>query len=107
MYKALITAALLAATTLLYAQTAPAPDADKKAQRQEMRAKMKAARESARKACEGKQGDEHRSCMQKQFCAQSKDAAKCEARIKERAEKHKQRMEKRKAEKPAAPAEKK
>jgi len=98
MYKALITAALLAATTSLYAQTTPAPDADKAAKRQEMREKMKAARDNARKACEGKQADEHRNCMQQQFCAQSKDPAKCEERMKARAEKHKQRMEQKKSE---------
>jgi hypothetical protein len=93
MLKALLAAALLAATTSLYAQAAPAPDADKAAQRKEARAKLKAAREQAGKACEGKQGDEHRACMGQQYCAKAQDPAQCQARLKERAEKRKQRRE--------------
>jgi hypothetical protein len=58
-----------------------------------MRAKVKAAREQARKACEGKKDGEHRSCMEQQFCAQSPDPAKCQERLKARAEKHKKKTE--------------
>ena len=99
MYRTLLTAALLAATTSLYAQTAPAPDADKKAQRQEMRAKAKAAHAEARKACEGKKDAEHRQCMTQQMCAKAADPAKCQERAQKRAERMKKRMEERKAEK--------
>src|SRR6185436_3207503 len=103
MYKALIASMLLAATTSLYAQSTPPADADKAQRREQMRQKMKSAHEEARKACEGKKGDEHRSCMQKSFCAKSPDPAKCEARMSERAARHKKRME----EKKSQPAEKK
>jgi hypothetical protein len=72
-------ALLLAATTALYAQT-PAPADTGKGGHE----KMKAAHKKARSACEGKQGQEHRDCMRKEMCAQSKDAAKCEAHFKER-----------------------
>ncbi len=73
-------AVLLAATTALYAQTPPAAADSGKAGHE----KMKAAHEKARSACEGKQGQEHRDCMRKEMCAQSKDPAKCEAHFKER-----------------------
>ena len=77
-------ACLLAASTALYAQGSPtAPD---KGQRMERQEKMKAAHKKARQACDGKQGQEHRDCMRKEMCAQSKDAAKCEAHFKERCE---------------------
>src|SRR3954466_68552 len=105
----LFAAALFAATTSLYAQTpAPAAPAEKGGRMhrgfdcskakdpkacEERRTKMKAAHEKAKSACDGKQGADRRSCMQQQMCAQSKDPAKCEARIKERAEKRKERME--------------
>ena len=100
-------AAVLAATTTL--ALAQAPDAKgapaQKARRfdcsqtkdpkacEERREKLKAARDKARSACEGKQGGDHAACMEQQFCAQAKDPAKCEARIKERAEKRRQRRE--------------
>ena len=84
-------AALLAASTALYAQ---APQGEhrrfdcSKAKDpklcEERMAKMKAAHGKAAKACEGRQGDERRACMQKEMCAQSKDPAKCEAGAKER-----------------------
>ena len=75
---------LLACSGALFAQsTTPAPD---KGQRMERHEKMKAAHKKARQACEGKQGQEHRDCMRKEMCAQSKDAAKCEAHFKERSE---------------------
>ena len=94
-------AALLAASTGLYAQ-APQGDMKGKGERhfdcsqakdpkacEERVAKMKAAHEKAKAACEGKQGDERRACMRTQMCAQSKDPAKCEANARERFEKRK------------------
>ena len=72
-FSAILGAVLLAASTGLYAQ---APKDEGKAARQE-------AREKVRKACEGKQGEERRSCMQREVCAQSKDPAKCDAQAKE------------------------
>ena len=68
---AIIGAALLAASTALYAQ---APKSDDKSARQE-------AREKVRKACEGKEGAERRSCVQREVCAQSKDPKACEQRF--------------------------
>jgi Spy/CpxP family protein refolding chaperone len=52
---------------------------------EERLAKLKAARDKARQACEGRKGDEHRDCMRREMCAQSKDPAKCEAQVKEAA----------------------
>jgi Spy/CpxP family protein refolding chaperone len=110
MLKTLIAAALLASSTAVFAQAAPAP-ADKpegkgprharydcsKAQDpkacEEMRAKMREAAKKARAACDSKAGDERRDCMRREMCAQSKDPAKCEASAKARAEKRKQRLE--------------
>jgi hypothetical protein len=46
-------------------------------------AKAKAAHAKAAKACEGRKGDEQRDCMRRELCAQTKDPAKCEARAKE------------------------
>ena len=83
MLKMLITAALLASTTAVFAQSTPPSDAAKA--REERRMKLKSAQEKARKACEGKQKDEHRDCMRHEMCAQTKDPAKCEARVKEHA----------------------
>jgi Spy/CpxP family protein refolding chaperone len=100
----LIGAALLAATTVLYAQTpSTSEDAGKGAHRGRQfdcsqakdpkaceerrkagREKMKAAHEKASQACEGKKDGEHRDCMRKAMCAESKDPAKCEAHFKER-----------------------
>ena len=91
-------AALLAASTALYAQ-APQGDAAKGERRHQMRdcskakdpkaceerqAKMKAAHQKAKSACDAKQGEERRACMQKEMCAQAKDPAQCEARAKDR-----------------------
>src|SRR6266571_1283243 len=94
-------AALLAASTGLYAQ-APQGEMKGKGERhfdcsqakdpkacEERVAKMKAAMEKARAACEGKQGEERRACMRTQMCAQSKDPVKCEANARERFEKRK------------------
>ena len=47
-------------------------------------AKAKGMHRDARAACEGKTGAEHQDCMVKQMCAESRDAAKCEAAGKER-----------------------
>ena len=98
-------AALLALGTGAYAQsTSPQSAPPSKAERrfdcskakdpkacEEMRAKMREAAKKARAACDSKAGDERRDCMRKEMCAQSKDAAKCEANAKARAEKRKQR----------------
>ena len=70
-------AALLAASTVLLAQ-APQDSA------------AKAARGSARKACEGKSGDERRECLRRELCRQSQDPAQCEARSKQAAERRAQ-----------------
>ena len=59
----------------------------------ERREKLKAARDKARSACEGKQGTDHAACMEQQYCAQAKDPASCEARIKSRVEKRRERRE--------------
>ena len=48
-------------------------------------AKLRAARDEARKACEGKAGPERHECMAKSMCAKAPDPAKCEARARERA----------------------
>ena len=78
----ILAAGLLAASSALYAQSPQtAPDKGGKSERHE---KMKAAVKKARQACEGKQGQEHRDCMRKEMCAQSKDAARCEEHFKER-----------------------
>jgi Spy/CpxP family protein refolding chaperone len=88
----ILTAALLAASAPLYAQAPKSGEArqfdcskakDPKACEERV-AKMREARDKARKACEGKTGDERRSCMEKAFCAEAKDPAKCEANLKER-----------------------
>jgi Spy/CpxP family protein refolding chaperone len=104
----LVGAALLAASTSLFAQgaaTPPAGGAPKGGHRydcsqakdpkacEERREKARAARDAARKACEGKTGAEHRECMIKEGCSKAQDPAKCEANLKARAEKHKQRVE--------------
>jgi Spy/CpxP family protein refolding chaperone len=101
MLKTLTAFILMSVSTALFAQASPAPDAGKKprAERRfdcskakdpkacEQRvAKMKAARDKARQACQGKEGTEARDCMRREMCAQSADPAKCEARMKERAE---------------------
>lgn len=108
MLKAFIATALLASSTALFAQAAPADKPEAKAPRQgrydcskaqdpkaceEMRAKMREAAKKARAACDSKAGDERRDCMRREMCAQSKDPAKCEASAKARAEKRKQRTE--------------
>ena len=74
----LIGSALVAASTLAFAQT---QTDDKGARRQA----MKDAHAKARKACESKPEAERRDCMRREMCAQSKDPAKCEAQAKEAA----------------------
>jgi len=101
----LLGASLLAASTALYAQSTPPADTGK-GPRQERRfdcskakdpkaceervAKMRAARDKARQACEGKAEGERRDCMRREMCAQSQDPAKCEARAKQAAERRAQ-----------------
>jgi hypothetical protein len=93
----LLAALLLAGSSpLLYAfDCAKARDPkgceERRAKIEERVAKMHEAREKARKACEGKSGDEGRECMAKSFCAQAKDPARCEASLKERAERRRER----------------
>ena len=84
--RTILGVALLAASTLTFAQ-APgggAPTEAQKKERMERREKMRSAHQEAMKACEGKQGEERRSCMRTRMCAQSKDPAKCEAGAKAR-----------------------
>jgi hypothetical protein len=72
-------AALLLASGALQAQTG-----DSDARRQQ----VKEAHARALKACEGKQGDERRSCMRLQLCAQAKDPKACQDRLARLAEGH-------------------
>ena len=102
----LVGAALLAASTVPYAQ-APQPDAPAQTQQrrfdcskakdpkacEERVAKMRAAHAKARQACEGKAAGERRDCMRRELCAQSKDPAQCEARAKQMAERRAQMRE--------------
>jgi hypothetical protein len=68
----LIGTALFAASTALYAEVD-----DKAARRQQ----LKDAHQKAVKACEGKQGEERRACLQREMCAQAKDPKACEERF--------------------------
>ena len=97
MLRTLLPVALLAFCTPLFAQApsdAPKPKAERRFDCsqakdpkgcEERLAKMKAAHAQARKACEGKKGEEGRDCMRREMCAQAKDPAKCEAQVKEAA----------------------
>jgi hypothetical protein len=92
----LIGAALVAASTFVHAQ-APQGEAPK-ARRfdcsqakdpkacEERRAKAREMHAKAVKACEASKAKEaeHRACMQREFCAQTADPAKCEAAAKQR-----------------------
>jgi hypothetical protein len=82
MFKHLLCVALLVSSGAVFAQT-PSPDTQKPSRAERM-AKAKAAHEKARQVCEGKKGDEGRDCVRREMCAQSKDPAKCEARMRER-----------------------
>ena len=94
MLRTLVAAALLTATSALFAQTPPSSTpprrfdcsktADPKACEERVE-KTRAAQAKARKACEAKKGDEHRDCMRREMCSQTSDPAKCEANLKERA----------------------
>jgi hypothetical protein len=77
-FPMMIGAALLAASTALYAQ---APKGEGNTARQD-------AREKVRKACEGKEGEERRRCVQREVCAQSKDPKACEQRFAKGREAH-------------------
>jgi hypothetical protein len=97
MLRILLPTALLAFCAPVFAQApsdAPKPKAERrfdcsKAKDpkacEERLAKAKAAHENARKACEGKKGEEGRDCMRREMCAQAKDPGKCEAQVKEAA----------------------
>jgi len=69
-----IGAALLAASTMLHAQTA---DKEKDARRQQ----MKDAHAKALKACEGSKDEARRACLQREMCAQAKDPKACQERF--------------------------
>jgi hypothetical protein len=74
----LLGACLLAASTGAFAQQrVDCSKAKDPARCEERVAKFKAARSSAEKACEGKQGDARRDCMRKEMCAQAKDPKTC------------------------------
>ena len=95
---ALVAACFLAASTAAFAQAPQGGDATKAPPAKKARsdcsqakdpkaceervAKGKAALEKARKACEGKQGNERSDCVRRELCAQAKDPAACEARAK-------------------------
>jgi hypothetical protein len=68
----LIGTALVAASTVVCAQ-----GDDKAGQRQ----KLREAHQKAVKACEGKEGEERRACLQREMCAQAKDPKACEERF--------------------------
>ena len=108
----ILTAALLAGSSTLYAQTSDNAGASKggaakppAARRfdcsktkdpkgcEERREKARATFEKARKACEGKTGDERRECMTKSLCADTKDPGRCEARMKAGAERRREMRE--------------
>jgi hypothetical protein len=69
-----IGAALLAASTALHAQTG---DKEKDARRQQARE----AHAKALKACEGTKDEARRACLQREICAQAKDAKACQERF--------------------------
>jgi len=74
----LLGACLLAGSTGVFAQQrVDCSKAKDPARCEERVAKFKAARSSAEKACEGKQGDARHDCMRKEMCAQAKDPKAC------------------------------
>ena len=86
---ALLAALALAGVAAAQAQAPKAFDCSRAKDPQgceERMAKMREARDQARKACQGKSGEERRECMEKSFCANAKEPAKCEANLKERAQ---------------------
>ena len=91
--RTILGAALLAASTLSFAQ-APgggAPTEAQKKERQERREKMRAAHQEAMKACESKQGAERHKCMTTNMCAKAPNPKECEARAANRHAKMKER----------------
>jgi len=106
---AFVGAALLAASTALFAQQSPAPaqDSGKGARMhrfdcsqakdpkacEERREKARAMFKKAHEACDAKKGDERRDCMRQQMCANAQDPAKCEANAKSRIGARKQAYE--------------
>ncbi|HJY75405.1 MAG TPA: hypothetical protein VKE95_02180 [Burkholderiales bacterium] len=91
MFRTLLPAVILAFCTPVFAQApsdAPKPKGERRVDCskakdpkacEERVAKVKAAYEKAKKACEGKTGKEGRDCMSHEMCAQTKDPGKCEA----------------------------
>ena len=82
----LLAAALFAASTGVFAQPAKERRFDCSSAKdpkacEERVAKTKAARDKARKTCEGKAGAEHRECMAREMCSQSKDPKACQERV--------------------------
>ena len=102
MFRTLLPAVMLAFCTPVFAQApsdAPKPKGERRFDCsqakdpkacEERLAKAKAAHAKARKACEGKKGDEGRDCMRHEMCAQAKDPGKCEAQVKEAAARREQ-----------------
>jgi len=88
--SALALAALLAAFAA-QAQTLP-PDG-KAATRDEQRQKIRAARQKAAQACKGTHGDARHDCMEREMCAQAKDPAKCNARVRKLRSDHQRAVE--------------
>jgi hypothetical protein len=90
MLRTTLTVAAFVFSAAAFSQPAARPIDCSKAkdpQRCEQRvAKAKDVRDRARKACEGRKGDEARECMRRETCAQAKDPAKCEARLKSKAD---------------------
>jgi hypothetical protein len=76
-----IGAALLAASTALHAQTG---DKEQDARRQQARE----AHAKALKACEGTKDEARRACLQREICAQAKDAKACQERFAKGRESH-------------------
>jgi len=95
MLRTLLPAVMLAFCTPVFAQApsdAPKPKGERRVDCskakdpkacEERIGKLKAARDKANKACEGKKGEERRDCMSHEMCASNKDPARCEARLKE------------------------
>ena len=92
LYSSILGAALVAVSTFSFAQAPGGAPTD--AQKQERREKMKAAYGEAEKACQGKQGDERRSCMTQQMCAKAPNPQQCQEHAKERAGKMHERHDK-------------
>lgn len=81
----LFAAALVAVSTPLFAQAPKAEgrrfdcsQAKDPKSCEERRDRMKAMRDKAESACQGKQGAEHGQCMAHEMCAQTKDPQACE-----------------------------